>query len=137
MSYKFYEVTEETLQWITTFQSNTEFYKYPRLAAKWIGYYYSGRPIIKTGLQFTLGSHEIRPIHFATSLRQGIHRYQIGSKQIFFRPLFSIPLLRLPLWHILLNGIAHPPTQPYDFLSCPWLLCDAAEKARYQFIYAV
>jgi len=35
-------------------------------------YYLSGRPVIKIGPKGALGSHEIRPIHFAPSLGQSI-----------------------------------------------------------------
>jgi len=48
----------------------TEFYDRSILRPKHRAYYRSGRPVIKIGPQGALGSHKIRPIHFAPSLGQ-------------------------------------------------------------------
>jgi len=42
------------------------------LSPKHRAFYRSGRPVIKIGPKGALGSHEIRPIHFAPSLGQSI-----------------------------------------------------------------
>jgi len=49
-----------------------DFYDRSILRLKYRAYYRSGRPVIKIGPKGTLGSHEIRPIHYAPSLGQSI-----------------------------------------------------------------
>jgi len=48
----------------------SDFYDRSILRPKHRAYYRSGRPVIKIGPKGDLGSHEIRPIHSATSLGQ-------------------------------------------------------------------
>jgi len=50
----------------------TDFYDRSILRPKHRAYYRSGRPVIKIGPKGALDSHEIRPIHSATSLGQSI-----------------------------------------------------------------
>jgi len=50
----------------------TDFYDRSILRPKHRAYYRSGRPVIKIGPKGALGSHEIRPIHYAPSLGQSI-----------------------------------------------------------------
>jgi len=52
----------------------TDFYDRSILRPKYRAYYRSGRPVIKIGPKGALGSHEIRPIHSASSLGQSIGR---------------------------------------------------------------
>jgi len=53
----------------------TDFYDRSILRPKHRAYYRSGRPLMKIGPKGALGSHEIRPIHYATSLGQSIDQY--------------------------------------------------------------
>jgi len=50
----------------------TDFYDRAILRPKHRAYYRSGRPVIKIGPKDALGSHEIRPIHYAPCLGQSI-----------------------------------------------------------------
>jgi len=50
----------------------TDFYDRSILRPKYRAYYRSGRSVIKIGPKCALSSHEIRPIHSATSLEQSI-----------------------------------------------------------------
>jgi len=52
----------------------TDFYDRSILRPKHRAYYRPGRPALKFGPKGTLGSHEIRPIHSATSLGQSIDK---------------------------------------------------------------
>jgi len=60
----------------------TDFYDRSILRLKHRAYYRSGRPVIKIGPKCALGSHEIRPIHSAPSLGQGINPLKcfLGSR---------------------------------------------------------
>jgi len=60
----------------------TDFYDRSILRLKHRAYYRSGRPVIKIGPKDALGSHEIRPIHSASSLGQSILTVMKSSLQI-------------------------------------------------------
>jgi len=62
----------------------TDFYNRSILRPKHRVHYRSGRPVIKFGPKDALGSHEIRPIHSASSLGQSIRIFG-WSKKIFIR----------------------------------------------------
>jgi len=55
----------------------TDFYDRSILRPKHRAYYRSGRPVIKIGPKGTLGSYEIRPIHYAPSFGQSVGRILI------------------------------------------------------------
>jgi len=50
----------------------TDFYDRSILRPKHRANYRSGRPVLKIGPKGAMGSHEIRPVHSAPSLRQSI-----------------------------------------------------------------
>jgi len=79
----------------------TDFYDRSILRLKHRVYYRFGRPVIKIGPKGALGSHEIRPIHYAPSLGQsiefsnrktlGLTRFDFALKSLSIRRSGSLP----------------------------------------------
>jgi len=87
----------------------TDFYARSILRPKHCAYYRSGRPVIKIGPKGALGSHEIRPIHPASSLGQSIGTYfscLFGPSLWIFPSLVLCFFFALGLqWHVLCSAL--------------------------------